>query len=580
MREQSSVSVPPDALAKRASLTAIPFDSTDQCADPLPIIGQARAQAALELLLDMRWSDYHAFVLMQKISTQAEPEGIALVQTSLGFSFAPLLNTFMEQRPQREREMREKIRALFRETTSRVVKHRVADLAQRYADLPQVIAHLGEVEKDILENAREIVALGPGAPEDAPIKRYAVNAFVVHDPQRGAPIIEEPHPTLQNLLGRIAHRSIQGTLVTDFTLITAGALQRASGGCLILEADKILRQPFSWDALERALRSEEVHRLFYLLDALDWTDDNTARAGDAKKLSVHMRELCDRLREADHEAAVAKSPRITRRNVEDALAARIKRLDRLRERSIELVKRGTVLIDLEKQVIGQVNALAVAGLGSFAFGHPSRVTARHRLGRGNIVDIEREVELGGALRSKGVLILAGYLGARFATDRPLSLSASLVLEQSYSPVEGDSASLAELCALLSSLANVPIEQALAVTDSVNQLGRVQPVGGAHEKVEGFFDVCRAVELTGEQGVIIPRANVDRLMLDARVVAAVREERFRVLAVDTVDQAMELLTGIPAGERDLEGFFPHNTINHRIEARLIALADASVRFECR
>lgn len=227
--------------------------------------------------------------------------------------------------------------------------------------------------------------------------------------------------------------------------------------------------------------------------------------------------------------------------------------------------------------MGQVNGLSVVGLGHFAFGQPSRITARVRLGKGEVVDIEREVELGGPIHSKGVLILAGFLGARYSADRPLSLSASLVFEQSYGGVEGDSASLAELCALLSALAEVPIKQSLAVTGSVNQHGQVQPIGGVNEKVEGFFDVCKVRGLTGEQGVIIPATNVRHLMLRQDVVEAVEAGRFHVYPVQTVDQATEILTGIPAGERDEEGEFPKGSINQRVEARLIELAERQRAF---
>jgi predicted ATP-dependent protease len=216
-------------------------------------------------------------------------------------------------------------------------------------------------------------------------------------------------------------------------------------------------------------------------------------------------------------------------------------------------------------------------LGGFTFGRPMRITARVRLGRGQVVDIEREVEFGGPIHAKGVLILQGFLGARFAAERPLTLHASLVFEQSYGPVEGDSASAAELYALLSALAEVPIKQCFAVTGSVNQRGQVQAIGGVNEKIEGFFDVCRQDGLSGEQGVLIPTANVEHLMLRQDVVEAVREGRFRVHAVETIDQGIELLTGVPAGERGADGRFPDGSINQRVEARLAEMAEAVRRF---
>jgi lon-related putative ATP-dependent protease len=451
-----------------------------------------------------------------------------------------------------------------------------------------------------------------------------------------------------------------GTLVTDFNLIKAGALYRANGGYLILDARKVLLQPFAWEELKRALRSREIRievlgqtlslvstvslepepipldvkvillgerLLYYALyeadpdfgelfkvavdfeDQMARTADNhllyarmigtiarqegirpldraavarvieqSARlAGDADKLSTHVHSVADLLREADYWAGEAQHPVIDAPDVQHAIDAQIRRLDRVRERIQEEIQRGTILIDTQGTAVGQVNGLSVLSMGQFAFGRPSRITARVRLGRGEVVDIEREVALGGPIHSKGVLILSAYLGARYASDRPLSLSASLVFEQSYSGVEGDSASSAELYALLSALADFPVKQGLAVTGSVNQRGQVQAIGGVNEKIEGFFDICRAQGLTGEQGVLIPASNVKHLMLRHDVVAAVAAGQFQVYAVETIDQGIELLTGVPAGERDDTGEFPAGSVNQRVEARLIALAEKRLAF---
>jgi predicted ATP-dependent protease len=258
--------------------------------------------------------------------------------------------------------------------------------------------------------------------------------------------------------------------------------------------------------------------------------------------------------------------------VAQAADAQIYRLDRVRERILEEIERGTVQIDTDGARTGQINGLSVMSLGGFAFGRPSRITARIRIGKGEVVDIEREVDLGGPLHSKGVLILSGYLSAHYASDRPLSLSASLVFEQSYGGVDGDSASSAELYALLSAIAEVPIDQSLAVTGSVNQYGEVQAIGGVNEKIEGFFDLCAARGLTGRQGVLIPASNVKHLMLHRRVVEAAEQGQFRIFAVKTIDQGLEILTGEPSGERDADGRFPDGSVNARVEARLIELAD--------
>ncbi len=295
-------------------------------------------------------------------------------------------------------------------------------------------------------------------------------------------------------------------------------------------------------------------------------------ADDRAKLSAKTELIADLLREADHWAGIAGRDLVQSEDVQKAIDKAVYRQDRLRQRLQEETVRGTILIDDRGARVGQVNGLSVISLGSFAFGRPSRITARIRLGRGDLVDIEREVELGGPLHSKGVLILKGFLSARYAPERPLSLSASLVFEQSYGGVDGDSASCAELCALLSALAEVPILQSFAVTGSVNQHGEVQAIGGVNEKIEGFFDLCAARGLTGDQGVVIPVSNVKHLMLRPDVVAAVEAGRFQVVAVATVDQAIETLTGQPAGVRDAEGLFAPGTINHKVEARLEDLSD--------
>jgi len=299
--------------------------------------------------------------------------------------------------------------------------------------------------------------------------------------------------------------------------------------------------------------------------------------GDADKLSVQMREIADLLRESSYWASQNSHVAVTADDVERAVEARIYRSDRLRERVQESIERNILLIDTREERVGQVNGLSVLQLGNFAFGQPSRITARVWLGKGNLINIEREVEMSGPIHSKGVLILSGFMGERYATDTPLALSASLVFEQSYAGVEGDSASSAELYALLSAISEVPVKQSLAVTGSVNQHGQVQAIGGVNQKIEGFFDVCKAQGLTGEQGVLIPASNVQHLMLRQDVVNAVREGQFHVYAVDTIDRGIEILTGMPAGEKDEEGNYPRGTINYLVAKRLLQMAERSKRF---
>jgi len=338
--------------------------------------------------------------------------------------------------------------------------------------------------------------------------------------------------------------------------------------------EEVPRQAESCEALARWLgftaREQGLRPL--TRDAVACLVDHAARlAEDGARLSTHTRALGDLLHEADAQAAHEGRGVIDRVDVCAAQAARVRRADRVRDSVHDELLRGTLLVSTEGEHIGQVNGLVVAQWGEFRFAYPMRITATTRLGDGELVDIERESTLGGPLHAKGVMILAAFLGARYAQELPLSLAASLVFEQSYGPVEGDSASLAELCALLSALALVPVQQGLAVTGSINQFGRVQAIGGVNEKIEGFFDLCRQRGLDGHQGVLIPRANVQHLMLRDDVVQAVAQGRFHVHAVDDVDQAIELLTGVPAGAPNAKGEVPPGTVNHLVASRLVELS---------
>jgi predicted ATP-dependent protease len=303
-------------------------------------------------------------------------------------------------------------------------------------------------------------------------------------------------------------------------------------------------------------------------------------AEDARKLSLRLSPLTDILREAEHYARAEAAGEVRRADIERAIAERDRRASRVRDRVLETIARRTIMIDTEGRKVGQINGLSVHELGGFRFGRPSRISARVRMGTGKLIDIEREVELGGPLHSKGVMILSGYLTSTYALDVPFSLHASLVFEQSYGGIEGDSASCAELVALLSALSEQPIRQNMAITGSVNQLGEVQAIGGVNEKIEGFFDICAERGLTGDQGVIIPAANVEHLMLRDRVTEAVASGRFRVVPIETVDQGIELMTGVPAGRREGDGRYTPGSVNALVEARLEAFANARKAFAAR
>jgi lon-related putative ATP-dependent protease len=588
------------------------------------------------------------------------------IQTAIGELQEGLRNT-LQRMPQFEQEGREKLRELNSEVAVFAVGHLIDELRTKYADLPQVVNFLNEVQKDISDNVDEFLAppenplaamISGSTPfasgDSAFFRRYQVNVLVDHAENHGAPVVHEDHPTYQNIIGQVEYMARLGALSTDFNLIRSGALHRANGGYLILDAYKLLLQPYAWEALKRSLRSAQIRieslgqmlslvstvslepepiplnvkvvlvgerLLYYLLCSFDsefselfkvaadfdehldrssasdllyaqlvgtvarregllpFDGDAVGRvieqcsrvAGDSQKVSTHRRTLSDLLHEADFWAREAAQHAVRAEDVQHAIDAQIRRADRIRQRLLEEILCGTLLIDTQGEKIGQVNGLSVIELANFAFGHPSRITARIRMGKGEVIDIEREVELSGPIHSKGVLILAGFLGARYAADHPLSLSASLVFEQSYGAVEGDSASSAELYALLSALAEVPIKQSFAVTGSVNQHGQVQAIGGVNEKIEGFFDLCKARKLEG-QGVVIPASNVRHLMLRSDVVDAVRAGTFRIYAVETIDEGIEILTGLTAGERDTSGKFPEGSVNQQVEARLVELAE--------
>ena len=301
-------------------------------------------------------------------------------------------------------------------------------------------------------------------------------------------------------------------------------------------------------------------------------DEGARLADDREKLSIELGRISDIVREADYWSGQAKRKITSRQDVSRAIDEQIQRADRLRDRAQETINRGIVLVDTEGAQVGQINGLSVLQLGSFSFGRPSRITARVRLGAGRVVDIEREAKLGGALHTKGVMILWGFLAGRYALDVPLALAATLVFEQSYGGVDGDSASSAELYALLSALAEVPIKQSLAVTGSVNQQGEVQAIGGVNEKIEGFFDICRARGLNEQQGVLIPKSNVQHLMLREDVVEAVKNGQFAIYPVGTIDEGIEILTGVKAGERGPGGRFAAGTVNRLVEDKLRMFAE--------
>ena len=551
------------------------------------------------------------------------------------------------------------------------------DVARAFADLPEVLSHIEAATQELVRHVG-LFRISSAAKREEVVPGVAVADIVTRSPTRAcaasasicwsatarrppAPVVVEDNPSIGNLVGRIEQQAQMGALFTDFTLIRAGSLHLANGGYLLIDARRLLLEPYAWEMLKRCLRAraitiespmdrvsimthavaetrsdpavdqshpvrrpptllrplrrrprlrrtvqdrrrlrrhgrlERSHRR--RLRAIDRLDRATRRAcarsraaavahvieelgreaEDAAKLSLRIGTLADRLREADFWAAEAGHKVIDAADIDRATAAYERRHERVSIRAQEMIERNIMLIDTAGAKVGQINGLSVMSLGGYAFGKPSRITARVRMGTGQVIDIEREVALGGPLHSKGVLILSSFLASRYALDRPPSLSASLVFEQSYGGVDGDSASSTELYALLSALAEVPIRQNFAVTGSVNQRGEVQAIGGVNDKIEGFFALCRARGLDGTHGVMIPKANEQHLMLRRDVVAAVEQGKFHIFSVATIDEGIELLTGVPAGERNTKGVYPEGTINRRVEDRLIAFAEARRKF---
>jgi lon-related putative ATP-dependent protease len=623
------------------------------------------------------------------IGKEAKDKGVALIHTPTGYTLAPVreghiltpeefnalpeeekehigevidelrqeLQKTLSQVPLWQKEMRARFKALNQETMEQTVNALMRELEGNYADLPAVQDYLSAARKDLIENG-DLFRQGEGedgktpSPEDPAFTRYRVNLLVDNAELDGVPVVHEDNPSYLNLIGRIEHIARMGTLSTDFTLIKAGALHRANGGFLIIDALRLLRNPFAWDGLKRVLRAGEIRieslervlslagtislepepipmdvkvvlvgerLLYYLLKAYDpdfgqlfkvaadFSEDlprgpesdalyarlvatlqqqerllpftrpavervieHAARsAADGERVSIHMGGLLDLLREAEHAARRERRDLTDRPQVEAAIAASRRRLDQLHERIHREILRGTLFIDTKGLQLGQINGISVIDLGDHAFGVPTRISATARLGSGDVLDIQREVEQGGPIHAKGVLILSAYLGRRYARLQPLCLTASLVFEQTYGMVEGDSASVAELCALLSAIGDIPIKQSLAVTGSVNQHGEVQAIGGVNEKIEGFFEICQGRGLTGDQGVIIPQANRKHLMLREDVREAVERGDFTVHAIAHVDQAMELLTGQRAGRPDQAGSYPADSINGQLQQRLAA-----------
>lgn len=693
-RRPKAISLPAGRASK---LQKAMVDLVRQLQQELPraFEGEFFEQRRREIALELQRKQQELF---QNLERYLNERGFALLRTQMGLSIAPMLNgevltgeaydkldpetkhKFESYRPELQEQYDKTMRAareldrrgkqalenLSRDLSGFVVDHLLDDVKEQFADCPKVLAYLDAVRKDVVENASDFLV---GAEEDKSpfaamaratrergLDRFKVNVLAEVRDDQGAPVVIEYNPTYHNLIGRMEHRAEFGAMVTDFNQIRAGALHRANGGYLVLEARALLSNPLAWEGLKRALRSHEIkieeiaqlvglvatvtlepepipldvkviiigdERLYELLniydedfgelfkvkaqfvttvpldeqigqdyavfvgdlcrreklrhfgpDAMAVVVDEAARLADhQKKVITRFAEVADLVREASFWAGRAGHELVTAEDVRAAIQERQYRMSYIAERYRERIMEGVILVDTQGAAVGQINGLSVISLANYEFGIPSRLTAKTFMGKSGVVSIEREVKMSGPIHDKGQLILAAYLASRFAQKRPLSMSATLTFEQNYSGVEGDSASSTELYAILSSLSDLPIKQNLAVTGSVNQFGGVQAIGGVNAKIEGFFDVCKARGLTGDQGVMIPASNVQHLMLREDVVQAVAEGKFHIYAVSTIEEGIELLTGVPAGEPDAEGNYPEGTVYARVQAKLQRYAEA-------
>ena len=570
-----------------------------------------------------------------------------------------------------QRLAEEKAIEIQKQTAKETAEPFIEQLKEKYKDFSQIVDYLDKVMKDAAENhvifssvrhslneniitklqddsgsldgeEKNIFEKAASAQDSKdPFTRYKVNLFINNENTNGAPVITESSPYYYNLFGKIEYKSHMMTTMTDFTMIKPGAIHKANGGYLILQAKDLLMDPFAWGTLKKALKykeavvenigeqsryvptvtlkpqpiplnvkiiligsfffyqflaaDEDFRKLFKVNVDFDVEMDRTqeniqnyvsfiasmcknenlkhfnceglakaveygSRLSDNQnKLSTRFNIVSEIVYEASALAESDNSEYVEGKHVNQAIKNKKYRSNRIEEKMQEQIFNKKVLIDTEGAVVGQVNGLSVMGVSDYSFGLPSRITARTYTGKEGIINIERETKMSGNIHSKGVLTLNGYLGGKFAQEKPLGLTAQVTFEQLYGGVEGDSASSAELYAILSSLSDVPIKQNFAVTGSVNQMGEIQPIGGVNEKIEGFFDICSLKGLTGDQGVIIPESNIDNLMLKDEVIEAVNNNQFHIYAVTKIEEGIELLTGVKAGEKDIYGEYEKDSI---------------------
>lgn len=577
--------------------------------------------------------------------------------------FQPFIRDFHIQSHQLDQKFLDQIKDMDRKWIESVLDSFFSQIMIDYQSQQKVFVYLQNLKTFICDNFIDFLPkedrrnLLFEMTQPSALSKYSVNLVVENEKGAGAPIIRESHPTFLNLIGRVERRNQFGVVFSDFTDIRAGALLKANGGYLVLRVKDLFSQPFSWDALKRALKSgyvivedvsdyigispvaikpegvpvsikviligspsdfnllhyfdEDFSKIFKIKCEMESeivrSSENVflfaryisrickeegfqplskeglgelliefaKKAEHRAQISLDMQGLNDILNEASHLSSTHGEAMINAKTIEQVLYQRLKRLDLIKDHWLREFEEGTFLIDLNQSVIGQVNALSIVSSGDLIFGKPCRITARTFSGGKGVIDIQKESHLGGAIHSKGVMTLSGFLSGLFGELAPIGLSATLTFEQVYSEVEGDSASAAELIAILSSLSETPIRQDIALTGSINQLGEVQPIGGVNEKIEGFFDICKIKGLTGKQGVIIPARNIKNLVLKKEIVQAVKEDLFSIYFVTKIEEAIEILTGIPAGSKLYEGGYLEGTLYNKVESRIIELENATL-----
>ena len=563
--------------------------------------------------------------------------------------------------PTWKRENSERLRELDRKTAEQGIKPLIKVLEHKYASELGVMKYLKQLKNALVSAI--LVIHGEEQKEEKSDdfdkkvfleEQFLPNVLVSNKLDDAAPVIYEPNPTYQNLFGKIEYTNIHGSVFTNYRMIQPGALHRANGGYLLLDVDQVIEQPFVWDTLKLAIKSQRLRMdlpqqdvgmvnnitlnpqpidlnvkivllgsrdLYYTLQDYDDEFDELFRvlvdfdleipvtrqalfdfvgkvrahlihlglkgitanamcrlveyslrmAEHKEKLSAHFAEVIELVNEAYYFCQKSNADTLELDHLKTALSAKKRRTGRVSQTLLNDIKEGHVLIATEGKAVGKVNGLTVLDIGDTAFGTPARITSTVFAGASGVVDIEREVELGQPIHSKGVMLLNGYLGNKYAQHFPLTLSANIALEQSYGHIDGDSASLGELVALISALTEIPCLQTLAITGSINQYGEVQAVGGVNEKIEGFFDLCQHRGLTGTQGVIIPKSNAINLVLDATVIDAVKKGLFHIYTVETVDDALTILMEQEAGKISSKGRYPKNSINYHAVNRLYNIA---------